>query len=184
LDPSFLALPENIIELIPPQPMGYQRDRELFKVHTGLTFDPIAAAEASANHSLGLLLQPQRLARIVEQHSRGKIGFSLDRYLANVHKGVRAKLSQSRLEKTIAEMEEKLFLNHLLRLAAHKEGMQAVNASALAYLQQWNESIKSQLVPQDAYVQFQILQVFNDPSSFKMPEVPKLPDGSPIGCGE
>ncbi|MEN0048759.1 MAG: zinc-dependent metalloprotease [Bacteroidota bacterium] len=184
LDPSFLAIPENIIELIPPQPMGYQRGRELFKVHTGLTFDPIGAAEASANHSLSLLLHPQRLARIVEQHSRGKIGFSLDRYLANVHKGVRAKLEQSRFEKTIAHMEEKLLLNHLLQLAGHKEGMQAVNASVLAYLQQWSESIKSQLTPQDAYVQFQILQFFNDPSSFKMPEMPKMPDGSPIGCGE
>jgi len=184
LDPNFLVLPENIIELIPPQPMGYQRDRELFKVHTGLIFDPIGAAEASANHSLSLLLHPQRLARIIEQHSRGKINYSLNNYLSEVHKGVRARLSQSRFEKSIAHMEEKLFLNHLLRLAGHKEGMQGVNAAVLAHLNQWQESIKSQLNPQDTYVKFQIQQFFNDPASFKMPEMPKLPDGSPIGCGE
>ena len=61
LDPAFLALPEHVIKLIPPQPMGYQRDRELFKTHTGMTFDPLAAAESSADNTLKFLLNPQRL---------------------------------------------------------------------------------------------------------------------------
>ncbi|MFV3254995.1 zinc-dependent metalloprotease, partial [Klebsiella pneumoniae] len=70
LDPQFLAIPERVIALIPPQPSGYRRDRELFKVNTGLTFDPIAAAESSVEHTLDLLLHPQRLARLVEHSAR------------------------------------------------------------------------------------------------------------------
>ncbi|MFK7937659.1 MAG: zinc-dependent metalloprotease, partial [Saprospiraceae bacterium] len=67
LKPEFLAIPEKVIQLIPPQPMGYQRDRELFKINTGLTFDPLSAAESSANKTLTFLLNPARLTRLVEQ---------------------------------------------------------------------------------------------------------------------
>ncbi|NJK84412.1 MAG: DUF5117 domain-containing protein, partial [Saprospiraceae bacterium] len=70
LHPSFLVLPENIIQLLPPQPPGYSRDRELFKIYTGNTFDPLAAAESAANHTLSMLLNKERLARVVEQHAR------------------------------------------------------------------------------------------------------------------
>ncbi|MEM9885611.1 MAG: zinc-dependent metalloprotease [Bacteroidota bacterium] len=184
LDPQFLALPEHIIELIPPQPMGYRRDRELFKIHTGLTFDPIAAAESSANQSLSLLLHPNRLARIVEQYGREKIDYSLAQYFAQIHQNLNAKLDQSRFEQSIANNSEKLFLQHLLQLANHKKGLQAVNATALNYIRQWNESIGSINTAQEMYLQFQIQQFFSDPGNFKMPELPKLPDGSPIGCGE
>jgi hypothetical protein len=70
LQPSFLRIPERIIQLIPPQPPGYERDRELFKIYTGNTFDPLAAAEASAEHTLKFLLAPERLARMIEQSAR------------------------------------------------------------------------------------------------------------------
>ncbi|MEM0994866.1 MAG: zinc-dependent metalloprotease [Bacteroidota bacterium] len=183
LDPKFLTVPEHITKLIPPQPMGYQRDRELFKIHTGLTFDPIAAAESAANQSLSLLLNPARLARIVEQYGRAKLDYSLDRYFAQIHKSLNAKLSQSRFEQTIANNTERLFLHHLLHLANHKEGLQEVNAIALNYIRQWNESIGSINTAQEMYLQFQIQQFFNDPAAFKIPAMPKLPDGSPIGCG-
>ena len=72
LDPKFLAIPEDVIALIPPQPIGYNRGRELFKNHTGLTFDPIGAAESAANHTVSFLLNAQRLTRIVEQSARDK----------------------------------------------------------------------------------------------------------------
>lgn len=183
LDPTFLALPEPIIELIPPQPIGYQRDRELFKVHTGLTFDPLGAAEASANHSLSLLMNDDRLARLHEQHSREKIGYSLNRYFSQIHKGLRARLSHSRLEKSIGDNSERLFLQHLLQLAGNKKGAQSVSAAALNYVSQWQTELGVLGSDQDIYLQFQMQQFFTNPSEFTMPEVPSLPDGSPIGCG-
>ena len=67
LAPSALALPRPLIELIPPRPYGWPAHRELFDRYTGLTFDPIAPAGVAAEMTIGLLLQPERAARLVEQ---------------------------------------------------------------------------------------------------------------------
>ncbi|MDO6559206.1 zinc-dependent metalloprotease [Paraglaciecola chathamensis] len=72
LQPSYLTLPEHIVSLIPPKAYGESRNRESFNGRTGLTFDPISAAESAANYSLTLLLQPQRLNRLASQHSMNK----------------------------------------------------------------------------------------------------------------
>src|SRR5690606_35292185 len=44
--------------------------RELFPRKTGPTLDPAAAAEAAAAHTIGLILEPARCARLVEQAAR------------------------------------------------------------------------------------------------------------------
>src|SRR5579864_1406468 len=67
--PDVLTLPENILALIPPRAMGYPRTRENFPHRTGLTFDPVAAAESAANLTAGLILHPERAARLVEYHA-------------------------------------------------------------------------------------------------------------------
>ena len=56
--------------LIPPKAYGYRRDRESFSSQTGLTFDAVSAAQASAKHTLALLLNSERLARLQQQAMR------------------------------------------------------------------------------------------------------------------
>ena len=58
LEPGFLEVPDEVLALIPPQPLGYTRNRELFDSRTVDVFDPWAAAEASIDHTLGLMLEP------------------------------------------------------------------------------------------------------------------------------
>ncbi len=70
LSPAALTIPERIITLIAPHPPGYDRTRESFPARTGLTFDPIAAAEAAADLSASLLFNPERAARLAEHHAR------------------------------------------------------------------------------------------------------------------
>ena len=89
LDPEFLAIPESVIALIPPQPIGYRRDRELFKIHTGITFDPIGAAKSATQHTVNFLLNPARLTRIVEQHARDKNQLSLYQFFDEILNSVR-----------------------------------------------------------------------------------------------
>ena len=67
LSTEVLTLPEHIVKLIPPKAYGYRRGRESFKSKTGLTFDPVSAAEASAKHTLTLLLNAERLGRVQQQ---------------------------------------------------------------------------------------------------------------------
>ncbi|WP_440876723.1 zinc-dependent metalloprotease [Thalassotalea sp. PLHSN55] len=67
LTTDVLLVPENIRILIPPTAYGYENSRENFTSNTGGTFDPITAAQASAEQTIKLLLNPQRLARIAQQ---------------------------------------------------------------------------------------------------------------------
>jgi hypothetical protein len=70
LTAQLLVLPEPLLKLFPPRPPGLLRTRESFASHVGLTFDPIAAAESSADLTLAVLLDPARASRLVEYHAR------------------------------------------------------------------------------------------------------------------
>ncbi len=69
LDADFLALPERIVDLLPP-PAYRERSGETFDGYTGLVFDPLAVAETSADYTVLLLLHPERMARLVNNHAR------------------------------------------------------------------------------------------------------------------
>jgi len=71
LSVDFLALPERIVRMIPPPADRYEREGEQFDRNTDLFFDPIAAAEASAAFTVGEILNPQRMARLVTFGSMG-----------------------------------------------------------------------------------------------------------------
>ncbi len=183
-----LTLPENIIAMIPPQPIGYSRDRELFKIHTGLTFDPIGASEAIVNTTLQLLLNPAKLARVIEHHARDKNQMSLDALLTKVRTGIKSSAGSSDLAKEISRNNEKLYLRKLLELAGNTGGNQQVAAVALMHVNKMEGFAgRSTVNPADKahlnYMNHQISQFKKDPTGFKLPEAPSLPDGSPIGCG-
>ena len=69
LNAERLALPQNLRYLIPPPVSGFRKDREFFSSQTGVGFDHLAPARAGADLVISELLQPQRLARIAEQHA-------------------------------------------------------------------------------------------------------------------
>ncbi|GHB66102.1 periplasmic metalloprotease [Psychrosphaera saromensis] len=69
LSPAELVIPQHIVNLIPPKAYGAYRNRESAPTKTGLVFDPIELAAASAQHSLNALLNPARLNRLVQQSS-------------------------------------------------------------------------------------------------------------------
>lgn len=69
VDANELALPASILAKIPPRPAGFDPHRELFPRWTGVTFDAVSPAAAAADHSIGLLLDPARAARLVEQNA-------------------------------------------------------------------------------------------------------------------
>jgi hypothetical protein len=61
---DFLALSEEIVSLIPPPAFRYA-EGEAFPGRTEQLFDPLGAAEAAASFTVGEILQPQRMARLV-----------------------------------------------------------------------------------------------------------------------
>ena len=70
ISPDALAVPDRIQKLIPPHPAGYNRTRESFATHTGMTFDPIGAAQTAAESTLTTLLDPERASAIVAGHGQ------------------------------------------------------------------------------------------------------------------
>jgi len=82
LDAKVLTIPESILKTIPPRPLGYYRTRENIKSKTGLTLDPISAAESAAKMTVSFLLNPARANRLVEHNARDKnqpsLGFVLN----------------------------------------------------------------------------------------------------------
>lgn len=191
LDPAFLEIPEKIIRLIPPQPQGYQRDRELFKVYTGMVFDPLAAAEASAEHTISLLLNPIRLARLVEQKALDPNALSMSEMIDRLREHTTIKLTDTPMQQELSRITEKLLLHHLLQLAGDADIMQQVSAIARHRIIAWQHSddwVKSgkdeNIRAHNRYIGEQMRIFFSDPSKYKAPAPKALPDGQPIGCGE
>jgi hypothetical protein len=70
LSPETLDVPDKVIALLLPRPAGYNANPEMFKGLTDPTFDPLAAAATASDMAVGLLLQPERAARLVDFHRR------------------------------------------------------------------------------------------------------------------
>lgn len=68
--PDFLMLPQSIVEMIPP-PAYRHSEGEAFPGRTEQIFDPIAAAEAAAAFTVGEILHPARMSRLVLYGSMG-----------------------------------------------------------------------------------------------------------------
>jgi hypothetical protein len=108
LEPRELDIREELLALLLPRPTGYGPNRELFEHHTAPTFDALGAAATAADLTVAALLQPERAARLVDQHRRlpGLPGFEtvLARLTATVfarppgesarHAGIRAAVQE------------------------------------------------------------------------------------------
>jgi hypothetical protein len=185
LSPSFLEIPERIIKLIPPQPVDYERHRELFPTKTQLFFDPLTAAEVGASNTLRLLLNEARLARIVEQNARfPSKHIKLIDYLEKIKRKMTYDLEYVRLnalQEAIVLSTEKLFFNRLLQLAADKKGNQEVSATAVYMLKKYIDGLTGSSIQND-YLRNQWQQFLQNPNDFKAPPPPVVPPGQPIGC--
>ncbi len=188
--PAFLTLPDKVIASIPPLPPGYERDHELFDPHTGLIFDPLAAAESWVSAALDLLFNPQRLSRIVEQNAREKSALTLPEIFDAVMKTGQTDPGQSAYEKELARMVEKQGLQHLFRVAMSADAQQQVSAAALAKIRLLQGEVSHRPVPdegqqaQRAYLLFQIENFLRSPKDYQPSKPSRIPDGSPIGCEE
>ncbi|MFQ5628904.1 MAG: zinc-dependent metalloprotease [bacterium] len=191
LDPEALALPENILKIIPPRAFGYGRDRELFTIRTGLTFDPLAAAETAANMSLDFVLHPQRAARLVEYHARDK---NNPGFIEVVDKAIDATWKSKRknaFHQAVQHVVDQTVLAHLMALAANERAANQVRAiaySKIFQLKWWLASALEQEkdVSRHAHFLFAMeqIKVFQEnPADFKRTNPPRPPAGSPIGSG-
>ena len=186
--PEALALPEELIQKIPPRPTGYPAGLETFTGHTGPTFDPIAAAESAASTTISAILNAERATRLIEYNGRDskQPGFIpvVDKLLEKTWK---APLNEG-YKGNLQAMVNNLTLKYLLELAANTSTSELARGQALLKISELKEWMQGQLaaaVPaKKANILFALAQMdefSKDPGKFKPIPATDMPPGAPIG---
>ncbi|RKK05421.1 DUF5117 domain-containing protein [Pseudoroseomonas wenyumeiae] len=187
LSPEVLTLREELLLLLPPRPPEYERTRDTFRGHTGLTFDPLGAAEGAATHTLSFLFHPHRAARIVEHHQR-------DASLPDLHEVLQATLDATwhapagqGLAQAVKLRVEHVVLRHLLALAAAEEASPLVRAIAREVAAGLRATLAAAAAPADAMTRahraaaMAAIDAFERaPEAFRHPGTLPPPPGMPI----
>jgi hypothetical protein len=134
LDPAVLSLPENVLRNIPPKTFSDSRGRESFPTKTGLTFDPLSAAESAARHSIQLLLHPQRAARLVQHHAYVRSMPSLESIIDELINTSWKSKRQNDLNGEIKRIVDRLVSYELMQLSSNKAAPSQVRAVAFLKL--------------------------------------------------
>ena len=191
LKPDVLALPESLLKIIPPRPPEYERGREHFKIRTGPAFDALAPAEATAQHTLQFLFNPERAARLVEFHARNGENPGLQEVLDAILTATWKGPYGDGYAAQIANVVDDVALYDLMALAASDHASDEVRAIAsqeLHDLYAWlNAPAGGRQIADQAHVSFalrQIEQFEKDPKKIDLTAPAEPPDGPPIGTDE
>ena len=188
ISPEVLTLPESLLAILPPQPPGYPRTQESLAAHTGLTFDPVAAAESAADLTLGLLFNAERASRLVQFHARDPQAPGLADVIAAVLKQSTQRPAGEGLDAAVSRAVEMRAIEWLLALAANPEASAEARAVARQYaLGQKNIAMPNGSVAETALaraVAARIEEFERDPEKFVPAKPVVAPPGMPIGDEE
>ena len=186
LDVEEIGIPKEKLRLFPPRAMGYGRSRESFKSKTGVAFDPFGAVETSSNMTISLLLHPQRITRLVQHKAMDKSQLGLEEVLDELIDQLFDKSYKDAYYQELQNVVRTQLLYQLFYLSSH-EGMYAqVNAIVNAKIDEISSALKNSKAKgvQKIYNQDMVNRITKfqkNPTKFKKPSTPKIPDGSPIG---
>ena len=200
ITPTALALPQQVIALIPPRPYRYALNpRETFKRYTGITFDPLSPAEVAASMTLGMILHPERAARLVAQHAINTSLPSLDKVIDHIINATVKTPQQSGYAGEIQRIVNNQVIKQLISLSTNKSTPDQVRAVAtfkINELQQWLGAAAAIDIDWRAHFLFAKTQIksFEEKPGDITPFTPiAAPDGAPLGttdeewlnaCGE
>jgi hypothetical protein len=195
VSPSALALPESLIKIIPPRPIGYQRSREVIRTRTDLVFDPIAAAESASDLVFSLILNPARATRLVQQHAldaqQPSLESVIDKMVNSTFKAANKQGYEGQLQITVNHA----LLNSLMKLALNNNASAQARAIAslkIDQLKTWlSEKVKvTSTESWKAHYAYELLMINEfreDPKKYEADNLLAPPPGQPIGqddsCG-
>ena len=192
LEPAVLDIPEALLDVLLPRPFGHGTNRELFRGRTAPVFDPLAAAEVVAAQAVGVLLQPERAARLVDFHRRDPDQPGLQAVLdALVRKAFGGSLPAAARRVALQHVVRRTAVDGLIALAADETAAPAVRARAdwtLARLRDRLAAEKGGVVASRAHRAALVREIERHlarPGTERPahPAAPEPPPGSPIGAG-
>jgi hypothetical protein len=189
VSPQVLALREEIIQNIPPRPLGYDRHRELIKSRNSITFDPLAAAESAADQTFSLLLHPARANRLLEHHARNNQQPAFDAVMNKILTTTLQAPAQAGYPGTVQMTVNGVALQHIMRLSQHDDAHGTVKAVASQKLQELVPALKARAKSAGEeiwrahyrYLAKLIEDFQEDPAEFKPASFIQAPPGQPIG---
>ncbi|RUO49455.1 zinc-dependent metalloprotease [Pseudidiomarina donghaiensis] len=179
LSAKTLALPEHLHSLLLPSAYGESYDRERFSGLTGVTVDTDTMAASAARFVLDLMLHPQRLERLQQQHSREGAIPDVTKVLSAI---AEAAIQPAQNNKASSLQQRLAFesLGAVVRAYQHDNSSAAVKAALYSFLQhqqqQWQQAAPS---AHRDYAVF-ALQQWADGKPWPLQPAPALPPGSPI----
>tara|TARA_B100000787_G_scaffold170262_1_gene165382 strand:+ start:7964 stop:10357 length:2394 start_codon:yes stop_codon:yes gene_type:complete len=181
-----IAIPKNLLKLFPPRAFSYGRTRESFRSKTGVAFDPFGAVETASAMTLGLLLHPERVSRLVQHKSLDKNQLGLVEVLDQLIFGSIQKSYKDSYYQELQNIVNYQILIQLFYLSSNQDMYWQVNAIVNNKIDEIKLILKNskEIGIQKIYHQEMIQMITNfkkNPSKFKKPITPKIPDGSPIG---
>jgi hypothetical protein len=185
LSPTILTLPESILKYLPPRPPGLPRTQESFPSATGLTFDPVAAAESAADLTLALVFNPERANRLVEYHAQDSAEPSLTDVIDAALKSTGSPDSASGLAVQVKYAVDDRIVEALLALGASPESSAMTRATVRAAVTSLRDHLRVFSSNQDQSFHeletARISQFLNDPEKFVPAKPIPAPPGMPIG---
>ena len=192
VSPANLMLQENLLKIIPPRPLGYDRHREVIKIRTELTFDPLSLAETAADMTFSLVLHPARTSRLVEYHARDAKQPSLESVIDKLINGTIKSSARSGYEGAIQMTVNYTLLVNLTKLVLNTNASSQSRAVANLKI----DKLKSWLVTQlkvttdeawQSHYSFLLMKISKfqeDPDKYKQEDLLEAPPGQPIGMDE
>jgi len=189
LEPSFLEIPQRIIDLIPPRADNTDSGPiELFEHRTDPAFDPISAATSSAQITLDALLDAHRAARMSQQHAEDAQSPDFNETVDDVIAIVTRR--ESGYRGAITRATARLFASRLMTLANDATADSQVHAEASEGLRRLSAHLSDTGIADEAELahrhalreDIERFLTRREPTPMKPPEVPP---GPPIGmeCG-
>lgn len=183
LNPEVLTLPDRISMLIPPRPPMYYGIGETFAKRTGMSFDPMAAAEALADFELGFLFSPERANRLEQFKAQaGTIGWSdvLDAIIKKTWMGKKA----DGLKAQVQAQTQQMVLTWLLGLSQDKTANYMVKSICFDRLNSLKAYAKQQAAANSAMRAHYLYAVerIEKPKDIELPQHRDIAPGAPIGC--
>ena len=182
LSPDLLTMPNKIMQMIPPRPPLYYGVGELFAKRTGMSFDPLAAAEALTDFELSFLFHPERANRLAQFKAQANtIGWD-DVLDAIINKTWKVPI-QKGLKGEVQLQTQQMVLTSLLSLSQNDNANYIVKSicyDRLQSLKQYAEQMKNS-GGQKAHYSYAIERI-NKPKDIPQPQHKEIPPGAPIGC--
>lgn len=192
LSPETLSLPESLLKILPPRPMGLDKTPESFPSETGLTFDPVATAESAADLTLTALLDPARASRIVQYHMRVKGAPSLRVMMEAISKATAERTEGGHtMSSDVERAVEFRGLEAMFALAMNPKASSQVRAIARWHIEDLEKEWTSEAAPSDSAEAIhrkamieRIEEFEKDPVKFVPVKPVEAPPGMPIGEDE